>query len=589
MNKMGSFQYAGIVQKLIIAVLCAALVSSCAIDHKTGQPSFKETFASDDPCSNNSRNIGIGIGALAGIVLGNQVKHSNSARVVGAAAGALVGGLIGADIDWRRCELVKIAKQNNLDMQFEDINNSQMADTSDDQAATPKESDNSDQPVGMKVSVIGNGRQFKSGSEALTENIKTSLMPYAVDPQAATSKKSDRVGMKVSVKDNGRQFMSGSEALTSEALGYFRQIADQYSHDQLKNRLSPSASKEEVEAVESLKGKRILLVGHTDDIGSSALNADLSERRAKAVAKIFEERGISKEQLFFQGVGETLPMADNRTKEGRTKNRRVEIIDLADNINLQGYLATRKPALAYYRNSPANVIAASTTPASETKVFDERTYGMKQSTKNSDSTASSRNDMPDVGAFGAAAAIDFGGEPVGNRTKPVDIGKLPSATGVFSIISSAQADEPMAGSCTQDRPRVSRGVKSLKDGQEFAPRYYLRGFSDVTWSGMANGQLVTLANVAVLKDGGTPARHPKLLVYRDYKGDVGAKSSYSSAPAVNAYRGDKGVLYRVFVNGPLRCMDFVVPNNRPMDASTNLYYDRGKTLYMAFFNPKITQ
>lgn len=567
MYQSDSFRHVGAIQKLIVAAVCLALASSCAIDPKTGRPSFKEMFASDDPCSSNARNIGIGIGAVLGMVIGNQVKHSNSARVMGGVAGAMVGGLIGADMDRRRCELTKIAKQNNLDMQFEEIKTSQMVDISDSQvaAATPKKPDGPDQLVGMKVSL----------------------------------------------KDNGQQFMSGSEELTPEALAYFSQIADQYSYEQQKKLLSPSASKEDTAAIESLKSNRVLLIGHTDDTGSSTLNADLSERRAMTVAKVFEERGISQEQLFFQGAGETLPMADNRTEDGRAKNRRVEIIDLTDDITLQGYLAARKPALAYYRNSPANVTTASIPHVAETKVPDAP--GTKQMAKNSVSSESSRKGSPvdprtspslnqkaktrsksvtSAPAANMAVVFDFGGEPVGNRLMSVDIGNLPSTSGVFSIISSAHADEPMAGSCAQDRPRISHGVKSLKDGKEFSSSDYLPGHNlyDTSWADMVNGQLVTLQHVAVLRDGGAPARRPQLQVYRDYKGNVGAKPSYSSVPEVNTYRGDKAVLYRVFVNGPMRCMDIVIPNRNPVEApESQLYFDRGQTLYTASFNPKVAK
>ncbi len=61
-------------------------------------------------------------------------------------------------------------------------------------------------------------------------------------------------------------------------------------------------------------------------------------------------------------------------------------------------------------------------------------------------------------------------------------------------------------------------------------------------------------------------------------------------PEVNAYHGDKGVLYRVFVNGPVRCMDIVILNDKPIEApASNLYYARGQAMYMASFNPKLAK
>src|ERR1700752_185373 len=88
--------------KISIAIACSLLVNGCAVDPKTGQPSLKETFASDDPCSNNSRNIVVAVGTILGAVIGHQVDH-RAGKFAGAAVGALAGGFIGADMDKRRC------------------------------------------------------------------------------------------------------------------------------------------------------------------------------------------------------------------------------------------------------------------------------------------------------------------------------------------------------------------------------------------------------------------------------------------------------------------------------------------------------
>jgi outer membrane protein OmpA-like peptidoglycan-associated protein len=64
--------------------------------------------------------------------------------------------------------------------------------------------------------------------------------------------------------------------------------------------------------------------GHTDSIGSSTKNQDLSERRAKACYDYFISKGISVDRMEYAGFGETRPIADNKYKAGREKNRRVE-------------------------------------------------------------------------------------------------------------------------------------------------------------------------------------------------------------------------------------------------------------------------
>lgn len=65
--------------------------------------------------------------------------------------------------------------------------------------------------------------------------------------------------------------------------------------------------------------------GHTDSTGSDAYNQTLSENRARTVANYLSMQGVAPARIRSQGMGETLPVADNTTDEGRRKNRRVEI------------------------------------------------------------------------------------------------------------------------------------------------------------------------------------------------------------------------------------------------------------------------
>jgi outer membrane protein OmpA-like peptidoglycan-associated protein len=66
--------------------------------------------------------------------------------------------------------------------------------------------------------------------------------------------------------------------------------------------------------------------GHTDSTGSEEYNQELSERRADSVRRFLHAQGIDLDRMDSDGYGELKPVADNETKDGRQKNRRVEII-----------------------------------------------------------------------------------------------------------------------------------------------------------------------------------------------------------------------------------------------------------------------
>jgi OOP family OmpA-OmpF porin len=69
----------------------------------------------------------------------------------------------------------------------------------------------------------------------------------------------------------------------------------------------------------------IIAVGHTDAIGGDGYNQKLSVKRSDAVKNYLTSKGVEKNRVYTEGKGEKQPVADNKTTEGRAKNRRVEI------------------------------------------------------------------------------------------------------------------------------------------------------------------------------------------------------------------------------------------------------------------------
>ena len=69
----------------------------------------------------------------------------------------------------------------------------------------------------------------------------------------------------------------------------------------------------------------VIAIGHTDSIGSDAYNQKLSVRRAESVKAYLISKGVEPNRIYTEGKGEKQPVASNKTKDGRQKNRRVEI------------------------------------------------------------------------------------------------------------------------------------------------------------------------------------------------------------------------------------------------------------------------
>jgi OOP family OmpA-OmpF porin len=77
--------------------------------------------------------------------------------------------------------------------------------------------------------------------------------------------------------------------------------------------------------IKSLALEVVIATGHTDSVGTDAYNQKLSVRRADAVKKYLVSKGIADNRIQIQGKGESQPVADNKTDDGRAKNRRVQI------------------------------------------------------------------------------------------------------------------------------------------------------------------------------------------------------------------------------------------------------------------------
>ena len=95
-----------------------------------------------------------------------------------------------------------------------------------------------------------------------------------------------------------------------------------------KSTLKPAGKASLNKLVQDMKGidlEVIIATGHTDAIGSDAYNMKLSKRRAASVKAYLVKKGVPAKKIYIEGKGKSQPVASNKTKEGRAKNRRVVI------------------------------------------------------------------------------------------------------------------------------------------------------------------------------------------------------------------------------------------------------------------------
>lgn len=559
--------------RVTAAVAILATVSGCVT---TGsQPSsMASSTAPQNPCeAANNKYYGAAIGAVAVGTLAYFLGGKKAApAALGALGGGAIGYLIGQDIDDRRCEQWKIAQAANVTARFDDV-------------VVPVTS-----PQGRE------------------ENV--------------------RVGQ-VSTWEGHGHFEFGSATLTPEAQRYFRAVAETYARQRPIN--DPNMSPQERQQVEAKRQEqRILLVGHTDDVGSSDANAKLSEARAKAVGDVFRVAGVNANRLFFQGAGETFPIADNRSEDGRAKNRRVEIVDMESEAALAHYLRTRLPKTEFYRVAQSPAGGAPSKP--EANVVEKAAPGAKAAAKPltaSGKATASAGTGPTATPSGGATAVQAEGQGTGkqaaatvsqtkSRPDEIDFGGVPavqvagvsaqmiggqkqsatqSIASYLGISSAFANDSVFQSSCLEDRPRIGGEVKRLSDGKEFDYRdkHFLPGLHRASYAGSVNGHMVGMTDIAVLRDGATPVGKSPVLVFKNYGGaaDKERKPDAQLPTSVNVYPGNEALLYRVFVSqdkAPLQCVDLVFPYQQPFGARYGkVYYEKRGQAYAADFTPSIAR
>ncbi len=156
------------------------------------------------------------------------------------------------------------------------------------------------------------GKVVKSGKEMWVE---------------VASYNGDDYRLTIVLKEAMKQDVTASDMF--EALNRDGYIALYINFDTGKSTIKPESKPIIDQIVEMMKSNsdlKISVEGHTDNVGNPKSNMILSEDRAKAVVSAINSQGIDAKRLSYAGYGQDKPIADNKTEEGRAKNRRVELV-----------------------------------------------------------------------------------------------------------------------------------------------------------------------------------------------------------------------------------------------------------------------
>lgn len=292
--------------------------------------------------------------------------------------------------------------------------------------------------------------------------------------------------------------------------------------------------------------------------------------------------------MYFQGAGASRPIADNSDSTERSKNRRVEIVEVNDNTTLLMRAKVEQNNPRYLVHGTSTVARTAPIPSATPSPEIAKQRAANDTSEEVLVTTEAVTRQAEVAR--GNLVVDFGGSPTDILTWNLSQDIKPKSSG-FSLISSAHAsDLPMRG-CEADLPRQSGDVFNLASGKVLATHNttdYLPGYNNRVWAQTVNGHLVTLSPVSILQDGAKVDRQPFVQVVKGYEAG-NRKAMVNSQAVANTYEGEDRVLYRVFVGGteaPISCMDVVFSKGNAQSTDGLLFYSDSKgQSYSASFVP----
>lgn len=309
------------------------------------------------------------------------------------------------------------------------------------------------------------------------------------------------------------QFSSGSAKLSSKMKVFFSEVAGAYKVDGVR---------------------KVMIVGHADSSGDASSNQRLSEKRAKAVARVFLKAGYPAQGIYYQGAGESEPVADNTTELGRATNRRVEMVDASRTQDLA--MAKR------FAIDESKKVMKKVKPKEQVKAV--TIVAVAKNLSGTDSILPFHGEIYNgqqlLASGHKAKAAEKSGGFFDGLTAAIDKAKE-------SVIGTAHASNEQLIPAFFNDDMASAGAIKRLDGQDnlvFEPSDHLPGYyKQPIYTYLDGDAFFSLQPVSVLKEEALTGQMPNMIVYKRYDGK-GDKADAKLHGAARLYVSGDNMLYR---------------------------------------------
>ena len=298
----------------------------------------------------------------------------------------------------------------------------------------------------------------------------------------------------------------------------------------------------------------IIIEVHTDKAGGKYANLNISKKRAYDIAKNIYKLESKNSNVYYEGFGEEKPLVDKESKEANKINRRIKITLKDKNyaVNTKEFkkfvpVKKKKVAVKQKVKKPKKVEV----PKMSVSKVNFNSMGVQESSsikKHASKFQSIKKKKPTL-------------ESKKVTSKKVEKTRVPrkyqafqkytgSADTGWMYFGKKELKDKFYLTCTEDSPikMKHKAISSSKKSE------FMRGVYNKRVSGEYGDNYIELYPVYIYENGALPTSNPILTLYDDSRGIKRYQTT------INTYRGTKGILYRVFVNGnkDIKCLDLVI-------------------------------